>query len=197
MLVVAPGFAAKDVGELIALARAKPGTIAFASSGNGSAQHLAGELFRQRTGVDITHIPYKGGAPALQDLLGGHVPVVMSGLYTVSSAIKAGQIKALFVTSAQRSPLFPDLPTAQESGFVGFVADEWWGILAPKGTPPAIVSKINAEITRIFSQPDVKARIDKLGIEFIGSTPVQFGDFMQKESSKWSSVLKKAGVKPE
>lgn len=197
VLVVTNSLPVYSVPEFIAYAKKNPGKLGYGTSGIGSAVHLTMEQFKQEAGIDVEHVPYKGGAPALQDLLGGHVPVVMSGLYTATAAIKAGQIRALFVTSAKRSPLFPDVPTAQESGFPGFVADEWWGILAPKGTPAAIVNRINAEITAIFSQPDVRARIDKLGIEFIGSTPAQFGEFMQKESVKWSGVLKKAGVKPE
>ena len=196
-LVTSPTLPVTNTQEFVAYARKNPGKLGYGTSGVGSAVHLTMEQFKQLADIDVTHVPYKGGAPALQDLLGGHIPVVMSGLYTATQAIKAGQIRALFVTSANRSPLFPDVPTAQESGFPGFVADEWWGILAPKGTPAPVVAKINAEITKIFAHADVKSKIDKLGIEFIGSTPAEFGDFMRKESPKWSAVLKRAGVKPE
>ena len=196
-LVVSNKLPVSNAQEFVAYMKKNPGKFGYGTSGIGSAVHLTMEQFKQLADIDVAHVPYKGGAPALQDLLGGHVQVVMSGLYTVTQALKAGQIKALFVTSAKRSPLFPEIPTAQEAGFPGFVADEWWGILAPKGVPPAVVAKLNTEIIHIFNLPDVKAKIDQLGIEFIGSTPAQFGDFMQRESPKWSAVLKKAGVKPE
>ena len=196
-LVVSPKLPVSNAQDFIAYLKQNPGKFGYGTSGIGSAVHLTMEQFKQLADIDLPHVPYKGGAPALQDLLGGHIEVVMSGLFTVTQALKAGQIKALFVTSARRSPLFPEIPTAQEVGFPGFVADEWWGILAPKGTPPAVVAKLNAEITHIFSLPDVKAKIAQLGIEFIGSTPAQFGEFMQKEAPKWSAVLKKAGIKPE
>ena len=197
VLIVANSLPVTNTQDFIAYAKKNPGTLGYGTSGIGSAVHLTMEQFKQETKIDVQHVPYKGGAPALQDVLGGHIPVVMSGLYTATEAIKAGKVRALFVTSARRSPVFPDIPTAQESGYPGFVADEWWGILAPKGTPASVVGKINAEITKIFSEADVKARTDKLSIEFIGSTPAQFGEFMQKESVKWGAVLKKAGVKPE
>ena len=196
-LVVSPKLGVSTVQEFVAYARKNPGKLGYGTSGVGSAVHLTMEQFKQEAGIDVQHVPYKGGAPALQDLLGGHVLVVMSGLFTVTPALQAGQITALFVTSAKRSPLFPDIPTAQEVGFPGFVADEWWGILAPKGTPPAVVAKLNEEIAKIFNQPDVKAKSEKLGIEFIGSTPAEFGEFLRKESDRGSAVLRKAGVKPE
>ena len=196
-LLVTNTMPVKTAQEFVTYAKANPGRLGYGTSGIGSAVHLTMEQFKQRTGIDVQHVPYKGGAPALQDLLGGHVPVVMSGLFTATQAIRAGQIKALFVTSAKRSPLFPDLPTAEEVGYPGLVADEWWAILAPAGTPKAIVNKLNTEITRIFTQPDVKERIDKLGIEFVGGSPGDLAAFMQKESVKNEQVLKKAGVKPE
>lgn len=196
-LLVTNSLPVTNAQEFIAYAKKNPGKMGYGTSGIGSAVHLTMEQFKQDAGIDVAHVPYKGGAPALQDILGGHIPVVMSGLYTATEAMKAGKVRALFVTSARRSPIFPDVPTAQEAGFPGFVADEWWGILAPRGTPAPVIAKLNAEITRIFNDPDVKARIDKLSIEFIGSTPAQFGEFMQKESAKWTPVLRKAGVKPE
>jgi len=196
-LVVANNLPVKNAQEFVAYAKANPGKLGYGTSGIGSAVHLTMEQFKQMAGIDVQHVPYKGGAPALQDLLGGHIAVVMSGLFTATQAIKAGQIRALFVTSAKRSPLFPDLPTAQEAGFPGLVADEWWAILAPAGTPKAVVNKLNAEITKIFTAPDVKARIDKLGIEFVGGSPADLAAFMQKESAKNNLVLQKAGVKPE
>jgi tripartite-type tricarboxylate transporter receptor subunit TctC len=195
-LVVHPSVPAHNTQEFIAYAREKKG-IGYGTSGVGSAVHLTTELFKQAANVDLQHVPYKGGAPALQDLLGGHITVVMSGLFTVSKAIAAGQVRPLFVTSAKRHPNFPDIPTLQESGFPGLVADEWWAILAPAGTPKPIVNKLNAEIARIFALPDVQDRIRKLGIEYIGSTPEGLRDFMRNESAKWEKVIRSAGIQPE
>jgi tripartite-type tricarboxylate transporter receptor subunit TctC len=197
VLVVANSLPVKNAQEFVAYAKANPGKLGYGTSGIGSAVHLTMEQFKQMAGIDVQHVPYKGGAPALQDLLGGHVPVVMSGLFTATQAIKAGQIRALFVTSAKRSPLFPDVPTAEEAGFPGLVVDEWWAILAPAGTPKAVVAKLNAEITKIFNSPEVKAKINNLGIEFVGGTLADAAAFMAKESAKNNLVLQRAGVKPE
>lgn len=145
----------------------------------------------------MDHVPYKGGGPAAQEVLGGHVPAATLGLSTLAPFIQAGRLRALFVLSARRHHEFPSVPTLQESGFPGLVADEWWGILAPAGTPKAAVDRLNAEITRIFTLPDVQERIAKLGIEFIGSTPAGLAEFMQAETVRWSKVVQRAGIKPE
>ncbi len=200
VLVVENSMPVKTVPEFIAYAneKAKSGKpLGYGTSGIGSAVHLTTELFKQTAHVQLEHVPYKGGAPALQDLLGGHVPVVMSGIYTVSQALQAGKIKPIFVTSAKRQPRYPDVPTLQESGYPGFVEDEWWAILAPAGTPKPIVQKLNTEIARIFALPDVKERIAKLDIEYIGSTPDELGAFMRAKSARWDKVLQAAGIKPE
>jgi tripartite-type tricarboxylate transporter receptor subunit TctC len=171
--------------------------MSYGTSGIGSAVHLATEMFKQTAKIKMEHIPYKGGGPAVQDVLGGHVPAVTLGLSTVAPFIKAGKVRALFVLSAKRQSEFADVPTLQESGFPGLVADEWWGILAPAGTPKPIVDRLNAEITRIFTLPEVQERIGKLGIEFIGSTPAGLGEFIQSESVRWGKVLQTSGIKPE
>jgi tripartite-type tricarboxylate transporter receptor subunit TctC len=196
-LVVANNLPVKTGQEFVAYAKANPGKMGYGTSGVGSAVHLAMEQFKQRSGIDLVHVPYKGGAPAMADLIGGNIPVVMSGLFTVSQAIRAGQIRSLFVTGARRSPLFPDIPTAAELGYAGFEANEWWAILAPAGTPRSVVDKLNTEITKVFRDPEVRARIDQLGIEFVGGTPAEARTFMRAEADRWEKVVKAAGIKPE
>lgn len=198
VLVVENSMPVKTVPEFIEYARQRANTgkpLSYGTSGLGSAVHLTTELFGQTAKVKMDHVPYKGGAQALQDLLGGHVPVVMSGLYTVSNVLQAGKIKPIFVTTATRVPNFPNIPTLQESGFPGLVEDEWWAILAPAGTPKAIVNKLNVEITRIFNLPDVKERIAKQDIEFIGGTPEDLLTFMKAKAARWDNVLNAAGIK--
>ena len=196
-LVIANNVPVKDTKEFVAYAKANPNKMGYGTSGIGSGVHLAMLQFEERAGVKLIHVPYKGGAPALQDTIAGNTAVSMQGLYTATEAIRAGKVRALFNFSAKRSSLFPDLPTAEEVGYPGLVTDEWWAILAPAGTPPAIVNKLNAEIKKIFAEPDVKARIDKLGIDFVGSTPQELGAFMEKERAKNEKLLQDAGVKLE
>jgi tripartite-type tricarboxylate transporter receptor subunit TctC len=197
VLVVHPSVPAYNVRDFIAFAKARKGQLVYGSAGTGSSNHLSAEMFKQAAGIDMEHIPYKGGAPAVNDLLGGQIPVMMASLLTGSPHARAGKIRALFVTSAKRQRVLPDVPTLQESGFPGFEADEWWAILAPAGTPKDIASKLNTEIVRIFDLPDVKERIGNLGIEYIGSTPDGLGKFMRDEAVKWEKIIKTAGIKPE
>ena len=197
VLVVHPSVPAHNVKEFIAFAKARKGQLVYATSGTGSSNHLSAEMFKQAAGIDMEHIPYKGGAPAVTDLIGGQVPIMMASLLTGSPHARAGKIRALVVTSAKRQNVLPDVPTLQESGFPGLVADEWWAILVPAGTPKDITNKLNAEIIRIFDLPDVKKRIADLGIEYIGSTPDELGKFMRDEAVKWEKVIKTAGIKPE
>ncbi len=197
VLVVHPSVPVFNVKEFIAFAKARKGQLVYATAGTGSSNHLSAEMFKQAAGIDMEHIPYKGGAPAVTDLIGGQVPIMMASLLTGSPHARAGKIRALFVTSAKRQRVLPDAPTLQESGFPGFEADEWWAILAPAGTPKDIVSKLNTEIVRIFDLPDVKKRIADLGIEYIGSTPDELGKFMRDEAVKWEKIIKTAGIKPE
>jgi tripartite-type tricarboxylate transporter receptor subunit TctC len=200
VLLVETGMPVKTVPEFISYARqqTKEGKgLTYGTSGIGSAVHLTTEYFKQVAQIQMEHVPYKGGAPALSDVMGGHVPVVMSGLYTASQAIVGGKVKPLAVTTAKRLPRYPNIPTMQESGFPGFVEDEWWVVLAPAGTPKPIVNKLNAEITRIFSLPEVKEKITQLDIEFIGGTPEEATSYMKSKSAKWDKVLQQAGIKPE
>ena len=154
MLVVSQGFAPKDVRELIALARSQPGSIAYASSGNGSAQHLAGELFRQKAGVDITHVPYKGGAPALNDVIGGQVPMFFANMASGLPHVKSGKLRALAITGAKRSPALPQAPTIAEAGVAGYEVYEWNAIFAPAGTPPGVIAKLADAIAKATQSPE-------------------------------------------
>jgi tripartite-type tricarboxylate transporter receptor subunit TctC len=171
VLVVNPGFAAKDVKELVAAARARPGEIAFASSGNGSAQHLAGELFRQKAGVQMTHVPYKGGAPALNDVMGGQVPIFFANMASSIAHVKGGRLRALAITGAKRSPALPDTPTMQEAGVPGYEVYEWNAIFAPAATPAPVVAKIADSIARALQSGDVRERVSALGGEIAGYGP--------------------------
>jgi tripartite-type tricarboxylate transporter receptor subunit TctC len=199
VLLTVNSMPVKTVPEFVSYAKqkAKEGKpLSYGTSGIGAAVHLTTEYFKQVAGVPMEHVPYKGGAPAMADLLGGHIPVVMSGLYTASQAIQGGKVKPIALTSAKRLPRYPNLPTMNEF-FPGFVEDEWWVVLAPAGTPKAIVNKLNAEITRIFNLPDVKEKIAALDIEFIGGSPEEATAYMQSKSVKWDKVLQQAGIKPE
>jgi tripartite-type tricarboxylate transporter receptor subunit TctC len=197
ILVVHPSVPVHNVRDFIAFAKARKGQLVYGSAGTGSSNHLSAEMFKQAAGIDMEHIPYKGGAPAVNDLLGGQIPVMMASMLTASPHVRAGKIRALVTTSAKRQRVLPDVPTLQESGFPGFEADEWWAILAPAGTPKDIISKLNTEIVRIFDLPDVRERIGNLGTEYIGSTPDGLGKFMRDEAVKWEKIIKNAGIKPE
>lgn len=199
VLLTVNSMPVKTVPEFVDYARqqAKEGKpLTYGTSGIGAAVHLTTEYFKQVANVPLEHVPYKGGAPAMLDLLGGHIPVVMSALFTASQAIQAGKVKPIALTSGKRLARYPNIPTMQET-FPGFVEDEWWVALAPAGTPKPIVNKLNNEITRIFSLPDVVEKIAALDIEFIGGTPEDAAAYMQLKSSKWDKVLEQAGIKPE
>src|SRR5512139_222590 len=165
MLVVTPSFPPKDVKELVALAKEKPGTVAFASSGNGSAQHLAGELFKQKAGVDMTHIPYKGGGPAMNDVMGGQVPVFFANVASGLAHVKGGKLRALALTGAKRVASLPDTPTMAEAGVPGYEVYEWNAIFAPAGTPERVVGKLAAAIKAAMESPEIRARVATLGGE--------------------------------
>jgi tripartite-type tricarboxylate transporter receptor subunit TctC len=197
VLIVHPSVPAKNVAELIALAKAKPGTLNFASSSTGGSPHLSGEMFKQMTGVDIVHVPYKGSAPAITDLLGGQVNLMFDNLPSGLPHVKAGKLRALGVTSARRSPAVPDIPTIAESGVPGYEVDSWFGILAPAGTPPEIVNKLNAEIVRILKLPDVNERLAEQGAQPVGDTPQQFAEHIRRETAKWAKVVKASGAKAD
>ncbi len=195
MLVVNPDVPAKTVAELIALMKANPGKYTFASAGNGTSQHLSGELFKSMAGVEMQHIPYKGSPPALQDVVGGQVTMTFDNITTAWPLAKAGKLRALAVTTAKRSPVAPDVPTLAESGLAGFEVGSWQGVFAPAGTPPAIVKRLNAEIVKILNMPDVKEKILALGAEPVGDTSEQFTAYVKTEVVKWSDVVKKSGAK--
>ncbi len=197
LLVVTPSFPAKTVGELVAMAKAEPGKLSYGSSGNGSAQHLAAELFKMRTGTDIQHVPYKGGALAVADVAAGHVPFYFGNMSSALPQARGGRVRALAVTSPQRSPAAPEVPTMAESGVAGCEISEWNALLAPAGTPPAVIDRLNAELVKILRQDDIKARFADLGAQTIGSTPAELAAFLRVEQAKWAEVVAAAKIKIE
>jgi len=197
VLVAHPAVPARNFKELIALAKAKPGQINFASASVASVGHLTGELLNNLAGIKMVHVPYKGSGQAVTDLLGGHVQLMFSGFSSTLPHIKSGKLRPLVVTGAQRSPALPDVPTIAESGFPGFEATAWYGVLAPAKTPKPIVTRLHAEIVKVLQLPDVKERLGNLGFEIVGSTPEQFAAYIKSEISKWEKVVKTSGAKPE
>ena len=195
LLVINPAIPAKNVSELIALMKANPGKYTFASSGNGTSQHLSGELFKSTAGVDMQHIPYKGSPPALQDVVGGQVSMTFDNITTAWPLAKAGKLRALAVTTAKRSSVAPEVPTLAESGLPGFEIGSWQGVFAPAGTPPEIVKRLNAEIVKILNMPEVREKLIALGAEPVGDTPEQFSAYVKSEVVKWSDIVKKSGAK--
>ena len=193
--VVHPSVPAKTLGDLVDLAKRQPGKFDYASLGSGTAAHLGMELFKTSAGIFMVHIPYRGSAPAVADLIGGQVQVMMDGLPSALPHVKAGRLRALAVTSQKRSPAAPDLPTIAESGYPGFYADAWSGLFAPRGTPKAIVDKLAAETQRILRLPDVRERFAGLGAEPVGSTPAEFAQHVQREIGKWARVVKQSGAR--
>ena len=195
VVVVHPGVPAKSVKDLIALAKARPGTINYGSSGSGGSNHLAGELFNALAGVKMVHIPYKGNAPALTDLLGGHVDLVFNGLTSAMPLIKTGKLRALAVTSIKRTGSLPDMPTLDELGLKGFQAVAWNGLSAPARTPKDIIAKLNADVLKVVRSPELAERLRAEGSDPVGNSPEQYAAFLRDEIAKWSKVIKFAGVK--
>ena len=195
VLVLNPAVPAANVRELVALAKASPGKLSFASGSNGSAGHLAGELFKTLAGIDIVHVPYKGGAPAMQDLLGGQVQFMFDNLANSTAQLKAGKLKAFAVTTARRSAFAPELPTMAEAGVPGFDISTWYGILAPAGTPPDIVKKLNAEIVRILATEDIRDKLKAQGAEPSPTSPEEFAAFIRAEWTKYAKIVKDSGAK--
>lgn len=185
---------AKSVQDVIAWAKAEPG-VAYASAGSGSSAHLAGEVFKKATGVNLTHIPYKGSGAAMADVIGGQVPLMFDALTAAMGHIQGNKMRALAVSSQQRSPILPDVPTFQELNMPQMNLSTWHGVWAPKGTPPAIVKKLNAEIARIVALPDVREKIKGLGGIPVGNTPEQFDAYQRAELAKWSRIVKESGAK--
>jgi tripartite-type tricarboxylate transporter receptor subunit TctC len=195
VLVLNASYPVNSVPELLAYARANPGKLSFGSGSNGSAGHLAGELFKTEAGVDMVHIPYKGGAPALQALLAGDTQLMFDNLANSAAQLKAGKLKALAVTTAKRSSLMPELPTLSETGLPGFDIYTWWGFMAPAGTPKEIVAKWNAEVTRILNSPEMKAFFAQQGAEPAPDSPEQFAALIRSEISKYAKIVKQSGAK--
>lgn len=192
VLVVHPSLPAKSVKDLVTLAKAKPGQLNYASGGTGSAIHLAMEVFRNATGIDVVHIPYKGAGPALAEVVGGQVLMMFATPPAAIPYIKAGRLRPLGVSSPKRVAVLPEVPTIAESGYPGFEVNNWYGLLAPANTPREIVSRLNSSVVKVLALPDVKERIAALGAEPQSSTPQQFGERLKQEMATWQRVLRKA-----
>lgn len=197
VLVSHPSFEAKNLRELIALAKARPGTVNYGTGGQGSIAHLTMELLQAQTGIKLTHVPYKGGTPAIADLLGNQVNLVVEGLNVVAPHVKQGKLRALAVAATRRSAVLPDAPSGAESGHAGFVATAWYGVVAPKGTPQPIVDKLNAAINTLLKYPNVQESLTQQGADAGGGPPAQFGDHLQRETALWAQAVKASGAKVE
>jgi len=195
VMEVHPSVPARTVKEFIALAKSRPGQINFASSGSGTTLHMSGELFKMMTGVDIVHVPYKGSAQALTDLMAGHVSVMWDNLPASMPFIKAGRLRSIAITSAQRYPGLPDLPTVAESGVPGYEASAWFGVVAPSATPHAIVVRLNTEINRAVNLPDMKERFAQQGALPATGSPEDFAGWIRAEIAKWGKVVKASGAR--
>lgn len=196
LLVVNPSINAMTVPQLIALARAQPGAMSYGSAGIGTTSHLAGELFKSMTKVDIVHVPYKGNVPAITDLLGGQTSMIFATMPTVLPHVRAGKLRPLAVLGAARSPALPDVPTVGES-VQGFEVSNWIGLFGPVGLPPAIVARLNAEIQKVMRTPEIQKRLETEGAKFIPMSAEQFGTFQKAEIAKWAKIIKDANIKAE
>ena len=197
LVVVHPSFPPKTVRELIAFSKQRPGQINYASSGTGTTIHLSAELFQYMTGIKWVHIPYKGGAPAVVDMLAGQTSLMFGSMPTVIQFARNGKLRAIAVTGAKRAPATPDIPTVAESGVPGYEVTAWYGVSAPAKTPPAVVERLNSEMLRALKLPDVREQLKSQGADPVGSTPAQYTAFMQNEISKWAKVIAAAGIKGE
>ena len=197
VLIVHPSVPARSARELIQLAKSRPGQLNFGSSGTGTSQHLAGELFKSMAGVQMQHVPYRGSAPALTALIGGEVSLMFNNLLTALPHVKAGRLRALAVTSAERSPAAPEIPTMAESGLPGYDVSTWYGLLVPAGTPKEIVARLNAEVVRILNLPELKERLRSQGADVIPSTPDQFAAHIRQEMVKWAQVVRQSGARAD
>jgi tripartite-type tricarboxylate transporter receptor subunit TctC len=197
ILVVHPSVPANTVGELVALARQKPGTLNYASTGTGSSNHLSMELFKAMTRTDIVHVPYKGSAPAVTDLLAGQVGILFDNTPNVLPQIRAGKLRALGVTTSKRSSFTPELPTVAESGVSGYEVTAWFGVVAPANTPRDIVAKLNAEVNRVLALPETKDRFQNAGVEATGGSPEDFARFIRGEVDKWGKVVRDANIRAD
>ena len=197
LMVINPAVAAKDLKEFIALAKKEPGKLNYASSGPGTPYHMAGELFKAMSGTSIVHVPHKASGEMRNSVIGGHVQMMFDAITTMAANARAGTVRALGTTGKQRSPLMPDVPTVAEAGVPGYEATIWLGIMAPAGTPPAIVAKLNAEINKVLSRPDIKEAWTKQGAVTMAMTPAEFDKFLRADIEKWANVVKVSGAKAE
>jgi tripartite-type tricarboxylate transporter receptor subunit TctC len=194
VLVVNPELPVKSVKELVALAKAKPGELNYASAGIGSFQHLGGELFKLKAGVNIVHVPYKGGGPAMQDVLAGHVKIMFSSLIQTTPFIKSGQLRPLGTGGTKRSPVLPDVPTIAEAGVPDYTATNWWGIVAPAGTPKPVIDKLYAKVQEALKAPSLQEAFAREGASTVTMTPAEFQEFMKAEIAKWAAVVKEGHI---
>jgi len=194
ILVINPKVPAHSVKELVALCKAEPGKLNFASSGHGAAAHLAGELFKTEAKVDIVHVPYKGAAPALQDVIAGNDQMMFATAASVVGHIKSGQVRALAVTTLKRTALLPDIPTMDEAGLPGFEASTWHGLVAPAGTPRELIAKLHDAAVKALNDPTVRDSLGKLGVDIVGDTPQEFAAYIKSEIPKWTAIVKASGA---
>jgi tripartite-type tricarboxylate transporter receptor subunit TctC len=197
VVTAGPKVQASSIGELIALARAHPGKLTFASSGTGAASHLSAELFKSMAKIDLLHVPYKGTGQAVTDLLAGQVDLLFAPSQAVIQHVRAGKLKALATTGARRAETLPDLPTVAESGLPGYAAVGWFGLLAPAATPKAVVDRLSADANRVLADADVRAKMQALGADPAGDTPGEFARFIREDQAKWGKLMREAGIQPE
>ncbi len=197
VLTVNPQFPAQNVEELIALLKEKPGEYAYASSGNGTPLHLSGELFKSMAGVDIIHVPYQGSGPALVDVIGGAVPISFDNLPSSTEPIRSGQLRALAVTTKERAPNFPDIPTMEEAGVPGYETNSWNALFAPAGTPPEAIARLNEAANKAIQDPEVQKRLAEVGAQIVGSTPEELGEHVKTEVERWRPVVEASGARIE
>ncbi|HLQ02235.1 MAG TPA: tripartite tricarboxylate transporter substrate binding protein [Burkholderiales bacterium] len=196
-VIVTPGLPAKSMREFLELARSQPGKLYYSSPGNGGPQHLAMELLKLDTRIDLVHVPYKGSGGALADLVGGHVQAMIVSLQTAAPYVQSGKLRMLSVMSAERSPAFPDVPTLKELGLADLEVDTWYGMFAPAGTPDTVVARLNAEVNALLKQPEIRELLAKQGMVAAGGTPERFGDLVKRELARWSRVVAMAGIKAD
>ena len=197
VIVVPASPPAKSLKDLIAMAKAEPGKLTYASAGNGSSGHLAGELLKSSAKIDVVHVPYKGGAPAITDLLGERISFMPINPVEVLAHIRSGRLRALAVASDKRFPLLPEVPTVAEAGLPGYEASVWWGLVAPAKTPPEIVRQLNAETNKALADPAIAGKLSELGVVITPGTPEQFAAFINSQTELWAGVIKSAGIRPD
>jgi tripartite-type tricarboxylate transporter receptor subunit TctC len=196
-VLVSPQVQAKTMREFVELARASPGKLYYSSPGNGGLQHLSMELLKLEAGIDIVHVPYKGAGGALADLVGGHVQATVAAIQTAAPYVQSGKLRALAVMGAERSPAFPEVPTMKELGFPDLVAETWYGVFAPAGTPPEVVAKLNAELNALLAQPEIREQLSRQGMLTAGGPPEKLAELVKRELPRWARVVKAAGIKPD